>query len=280
MDRRQFLTLIAGGTGVTAGCAAAPGGGGTNTTTEERAGPGPATDPLPTTADRTRLAHRGNPPTICQEERSEDPGIYAVTDPAFAADWTDVRVADKYRPADLEDPPPGLSGEHTIVGLSDGSVARAFPLGVLWHHEIVNASERSAPTEDPVIVTYCPLCSSGVVGRRVVDGSPSEFLVSGLLWKAPGVQTGAAEADGEVFGAETTGGETPSVRNNGNLVMWDRETESFWSQILTTAICGPMEGTEIPVVGSTVATWAEWTDDHPDTEVLLPPPHSGVHSTG
>lgn len=280
MDRRQFLAALAGtgGAGGLAGCVDR-----LAARSAESSTPSPVSttqeDPLPDDADPTRLAQRGVPPTICQDEVSEDPGIYAITNPAFGDDWRDLSVSDRYRPAGVRDPN-GITADHTVVGLTDGDVARAYPLGILWYHEIVNVDGRAGPTADPVMVTYCPLCASGLVASRVVDGTATEFLVSGLLWKAPRVQSGAAEAEGEVFSAESTGGETDSIRNNGNLVMYDRGTESYWSQILATAICGPMEGTELDVVPSTVTTWDEWREVHPDTEALLPPPHSGTVEPG
>jgi len=60
--------------------------------------------------------------------------------------------------------------------------------------------------------------------------------------------------------------------------MYDRGTGSYWSQILARAVCGPLAGTELGVVPSQAVTWAQWRGDHPDTEVLLLPPHSGTHS--
>jgi hypothetical protein len=62
--------------------------------------------------------------------------------------------------------------------------------------------------------------------------------------------------------------------------MYDRATGSYWSQILATAICGPMTDTELAIVPSTVATWAEWRDEFPETDVLLPPPHSETVDPG
>ena len=58
--------------------------------------------------------------------------------------------------------------------------------------------------------------------------------------------------------------------------MYDELTGSFWSQGIGRAICGPAAGTDLEIVPSTVTTWGEWRADHPEGEVLLPPPHSGV----
>jgi hypothetical protein len=280
MNRRQALAALATavGSGGLAGCAGI-GAVGSTTETGTASGESGGGDSASRTPDPTRLARRGVPPTICEEDRPTDPGIYAVTDPVFGDDWRELSVADRYRPVGVDESS-GLAPAHSVVGLTDGETARAFPVGILWHHEIVNTGSEAAPTDDPVMVTFCPLCGSGLVASRVVAGDPTVFLVSGLLWKAPRIQTGAAEAEGTVFGADSSGGGTPSIRNNGNLVMSDRATESYWSQVLATGICGPAEGTELAVVPSTVTTWATWRESHPDTEVLLPPPHSGTVDPG
>jgi hypothetical protein len=56
--------------------------------------------------------------------------------------------------------------------------------------------------------------------------------------------------------------------------LYDQRTESLWSQILATAVQGSMTGTELTILPSTVTRWESWTDAHPDTEVLRPPPDS------
>jgi hypothetical protein len=58
--------------------------------------------------------------------------------------------------------------------------------------------------------------------------------------------------------------------------MYDELTESFWSQAMGRAICGPLTGTQLSIVPSVLTAWRDWRTEHPDTQVLLPPPHSGV----
>jgi len=127
----------------------------------------------------------------------------------------------------------------------------------------------------PALVTYCPICRSGLVASRELDGGAATFGVTGLLWKPPDAYTAASEADGTVFGA---GGSGPDmgIRDSANLVMYDDPTGSRWSQLLAEAICGPRAGESLETLPSTVATWGEWRADHPDTGVLLPPPLSGT----
>jgi hypothetical protein len=151
-------------------------------------------------------------------------GIPAITEPAFAADWSGVDAS--------------LPDDRDVIGVVRGDRARAYPLAVLDWHEIVNDEFGG-----PLLVTYCPLCGSAMTAERRVAGEVTTFGVSGLLWKS-------------------------------DLVMYDAATESYWSQILATAIRGERTGDALTLVPSTTTTWAEWRAEHPDTEVLVPPPES------
>jgi hypothetical protein len=133
-------------------------------------------------------------------------------------------------------------------------------------HEIVNDDFGG-----PVMVTYCPICCSGMVADRRVDGTPATFDVSGLLWKPPRINTEASKQAGRVFSDREHG-----VGNDGNLVMYDSVTGSYWSQMLAEGIRGPEIGTELTVRPSSVATLGEWMAEYPDAEVLLPHPRSAV----
>ncbi|WP_435197498.1 DUF3179 domain-containing protein [Natronomonas sp. EA1] len=132
----------------------------------------------------------------------------------------------------------GLPDETAVVGVQYEGVARAYPLAVLDWHEVVNAPQG-------LLVTYCPLCGSAVVTERVIDGAETVFGVSGALWR-------------------------------NDLVLYDRRTESLWSQLLATAIRGPKTGTQLSLVPASLTSWEAWRAEHPDTEVLLPPPHSNT----
>lgn len=175
-------------------------------------------------------------------------GIPAITDPAFGNDWSGVSYevggGDRYAPR--------LDPEDLVVGIAtaDGR-ARAYPLKLLRWHEAVNdtfgagasRSADAAGVDDPLLVTYCPLCRSAVAADRLVGGEPATFGVSGLLW------------------AE-------------NLVLYDDRTDSLWSQLLGRAIRGPATGQRWPLRASTLASWREWRGAHPETAVLLPSPRS------
>jgi hypothetical protein len=242
--RRRAFLAAAGLTGL-AGCSAGY--------TPENASAG---------ASPTGLAENGFPSTICEEDPL--PGLVrAIDDPAFAADWSGVDLPSAYSG--------GLTDDRQVVGIAGDDGAYAYPLAVLRRHEVVNDTLGA-----PLLVTYCPLCRSGMVARREVDGRETTFGVTGLLWKPPDAYTAASETDGTVFVAGEGVDPDSGVRDSGNLVLSDAATESRWSQILARAICGPKRGAEFEILPSSVATWGEWKAEHPATEVLLPPPLSGT----
>jgi hypothetical protein len=281
--RRRLLAALAAGTvGGLAGCSAnsslSATRTGTPTSTET---PVPSPEPTPDRGDfadgtpipveeRDQLGEWGLPSTICEAEIIDDTGIRAIVDPAYDTDWADIDVERKYRMGfEVGD---GLTEDSYVIGVTsaDGRRARAYPLSVVWWHEIVN--DRF---DGPLLVTFCPICQSGMVAERLVDGRETMFGVSGQLWQAPQIYADTAKVDGRVFGASATDGEA-EARNSGNLVLYDQRTESYWSQFLARAICGEREGDRLTISPSTVASWSEWRADHPETDVLLPPPHSTV----
>lgn len=137
------------------------------------------------------------------------------------------------QPRFVEDARAGLDPADRILGLERQGIARAYPVRILNWHEIVN--DRLG--DEPVAVTYCPLCGTGVAFDARVGGQVASFGVSGLLY-------------------------------NSDVLLYDRRTESLWSQILGQAIAGPLKGTALPSVPITHTTWAAWQTRHPRTEVL------------
>ena len=160
--------------------------------------------------------------------------IPAIVDPVFGPDWDGVEI-------ELEGGTyrPRLGADDRVIGVRSGDVARAYPLSVLSWHEVVNDVVDGAP----LLVTYCPLCRSAVVAERTVRGWSTVFGVSGYLWRE-------------------------------NLVLYDRRTDSLWSQLLATAIRGPETGTPLELRPASLTTWGRWRENQPDAEVLLPPPRS------
>lgn len=126
-----------------------------------------------------------------------------------------------------------LRDEDQVLALKRNGIAKAYPLRILNWHEIVN--DRFG--DEGIIITYCPLCGSGTASEAKVAGEFLQFGVSGLLY-------------------------------NSDVLMYDRQTQSLWSQILSQAVTGSMKGTLLPAVAVTHTTWADWRNRHPDTLVL------------
>ena len=126
-----------------------------------------------------------------------------------------------------------LSDSDTVIGLDINGQSRAYPLFILVWHEIVNDEVGGVP----VSVTYCPLCYTNQVFERVIDGQTVEFGTSGKLY-------------------------------NSNLLMYDRLTDSYWSQALGMAVKGELTGHQLNLIPFDVITWGDWKTIHPDTLVL------------
>lgn len=133
-----------------------------------------------------------------------------------------------------------LGDRELVIALDHNGDERAWPLRILDFHEIVNDTIGG----EPVAVTWCPLCGSGLAFRRKIDGRTVEFGVSGLL-------------------------------HDSDLVMYDREGESLWQQITGEAIMGPALGQKLEELPATITEWATWRTAHPDTKVLSPPTEFG-----
>jgi hypothetical protein len=126
-----------------------------------------------------------------------------------------------------------LRSEELVVGIFYRGVAKAYPHRILVWHEIVN----DVVAGEPVAVTYCPLCYTATAFRRVLGGVVTTFGVSGKLY-------------------------------NSDLVMYDRLTDTYWSQHLGLGIYGPLAGVALERIQVDVMTWSRWRELHPDTLVL------------
>jgi hypothetical protein len=127
-----------------------------------------------------------------------------------------------------------LTDDDVVFGLVRDRQSRAYPQLVLVWHEIVNDTFPSGP----LTVTYCPLTGSTVAfSGTAPDGTAYTFGTSGDLV-------------------------------NSNLLMYDRQTDSRWPQILAQAITGDVEGAQLTEEPLVWTTWSRWRQAHPETEVL------------
>jgi len=121
-----------------------------------------------------------------------------------------------------------------LIILEINSEVRAYPLQILIWHEIVNDEFNG----QPVVVTFCPLCNTALVfARPTINGEVLTFGTSGNL-------------------------------RISDLVMWDRQTESWWQQFNGEAIVGDLTGTKLDFIPSAIISWADFKSKHPDGQVL------------
>ncbi len=126
-----------------------------------------------------------------------------------------------------------LDSDDRVIGVYRNGVAKAYPIRILNWHEVVNDDFAGSAT----LVTYCPLCGTGMVFDVQNDEFEFTFGVSGLLY-------------------------------NSDVLLYDRQTGSLWSQIMSQAITGPMKHTKLDLLPSRHTNWADWRELHPETLVL------------
>jgi len=142
-----------------------------------------------------------------------------------------------------------------VISLAIGDDARAYPLSVLIWHEIVNDVVSGVP----VAVTYCPLCNASLVFDRTLENRVLEFGTTGKL-------------------------------RNSDLVMYDRQTESWWQQFGGDAIAGEMTGKRLRLIPSRLESFDRFRRRFPNGQVLIPNnpdtrrygsnPYAGYDSSG
>jgi hypothetical protein len=126
-----------------------------------------------------------------------------------------------------------LKPEEPVLALTIAGDARAYPLQILMWHEIVNDVVGGVP----VAVTFCPLCNSALVFERHVEGATLDFGTSGMLYKS-------------------------------DLVMYDRQSHSLWSQMDGRAIVGDRAGTKLASRPGNTIAFEAWRAAHPEGKVL------------
>lgn len=128
-----------------------------------------------------------------------------------------------------------LSNTEPVVGFEINGVARAYPLRILTWHEIVNDVIAGIP----IAVTYCPLCNAAIVFDRRIDGQQLEFGTSGKL-------------------------------RNSDLIMYDRQTHSWWQQFTGEAIAGALTGKELKMLPARLEAFGRFIVRNPQGKVLVP----------
>lgn len=126
-----------------------------------------------------------------------------------------------------------LADIEPVLLFKHGTEARAYPIQILIWHEIVN----DVVADEPVTITYCPLCNSGLVFSRRLDGQTLDFGVSGNL-------------------------------RNADLIMYDHQTESWWQQFSGDAILGELTGAQLTFLPSQMLSYADFKGRFPNGRIL------------
>lgn len=120
-----------------------------------------------------------------------------------------------------------------VTIFAEQGIVRIYPFQILMWHEIVNDTIG----DRPIVVTFCPLCNTAIVFDATVDGRQLNFGTTGRL-------------------------------RFSNLLMYDRQTESWWQQASGEAVVGRLTGSQLTFLPAAIISWAEAQDKYPNAEVL------------
>jgi hypothetical protein len=120
-----------------------------------------------------------------------------------------------------------------VVFVQVGQEARAYPIQILMWHEIANDTLGGLP----LVVSFCPLCNTAIVYERSLEGRMMDFGTTGRL-------------------------------RYSNLIMYDRQTESWWQQATGEAIVGEQTGAQLAQYPAAMIAWADFKSAHPQGSVL------------
>ncbi len=126
-----------------------------------------------------------------------------------------------------------VNGREPVISLFIEGKTRAYPLQILMFHEIVNDQLNGIP----VAVTFCPLCNAAIVFDRRIDDSILDFGTTGLLRKS-------------------------------DLMMYDRQSESWWQQFSGKAVVGDMLGHVLKRLAVEIVAFEDFAAAYPEAEVL------------
>ena len=129
-----------------------------------------------------------------------------------------------------------IKGTEPVIGLNINGEFKAYPLRILMFHEIINDTLGGVP----ITVTYCPLCNSSIVFKRNVKGRVLDFGTTGRL-------------------------------RNSDLVMYDRQTETFFQQAMGIGIVGTLAGTSLEMIPSRLESFDNYVKRAGSDALVLVP---------
>jgi len=160
-------------------------------------------------------------------------GIISTNEPRIIPDVPKDAIPPLTSPLYEDADKTSLRDQDFIVGYENDGDARAYPIGIMNWHEIVNETIGGKR----VLVTYCPLTYTGMVFDPQIDNLELTFGNTGALYES-------------------------------NLVMYDNETNSSWWQVGGMSIDGALKTSRMRLLPSITTTWRDWRRVHPDSQVL------------
>lgn len=145
-----------------------------------------------------------------------------------------IKPVDDPQFVDAINAPSYMRAREPVIAVNIDGDARAYPLAILMWQEIANDVVGGVP----ITVTFCPLCNTAIAFERVLEGHELTFGTSGNL-------------------------------RNSDLVMWDRQTESWWQQITGEAIVGQLSGKVLEQVSSPIIAWETFLEQYPNGKLML-----------
>jgi len=144
-----------------------------------------------------------------------------------------IRSIDRPKFERVRDADRWLDDREPVVMVNKDGVVKAYPLQILIQHEIVN----DVVGQTPVTVTYCPLCNTAISFDRRFDGRLLDFGTTGRL-------------------------------RHSDLVMYDRQTETWWQQAVGEGIVGEYAGRKLTLIASPLVSWKTFKENFPEGQVL------------
>jgi hypothetical protein len=126
-----------------------------------------------------------------------------------------------------------INDDDLVIAIEVSNESRVYPTTTLQQHEIVN----DVIAGEPIAITYCPLCGTGVAFSRIIKGQVVEFGVSGVL-------------------------------HGSDLVMFDRQNKNLWQQLTGKAFAGVDRGYQLKQYPIVMTDWKTWKSQHTDSMVL------------
>jgi thiol-disulfide isomerase/thioredoxin len=196
----------------------------------------PAAEPAKTQAPGVKLDPADRPPARAESEFATDFSKHSVPYDEILSGGPPkdgIPAIDTPQFVSVSGADEWLEPQEPVILVKVGEVAKAYPIQILMWHEIVN----DVVGDTPVTVTFCPLCNTGIAFERMFEGRLLDFGTTGRLRRS-------------------------------NLVMYDRQTETWWQQATGEAIVGQFTGRQLTFVPASMVGWEDFREAYPDGQVL------------